>query len=134
MNKLKSKIIMLLAFIIALEISGCSKPGCTDPAATNYDPKANESDGSCKYAPPCEQNNTARVKFVNNSTSNSTYTVVWDGAVVETLYPFTESDYFTVAGGSHTLTFKISNNGSIACTPANPVIVQCQDRTFSCSN
>lgn len=33
----------------ALSISSCKKEGCTDEAATNFDDKAKENDGSCTY-------------------------------------------------------------------------------------
>lgn len=44
----------LLVSLCLLVISGgcrAQRCGCTDPAATNYDPLANINDGSCKYAP-----------------------------------------------------------------------------------
>src|SRR6185436_3662208 len=47
----KAHLLTLLALIITLGITSCSKPGCIDPAASNYDPDADESDGSCMY--PC---------------------------------------------------------------------------------
>ena len=31
---------------------GCKHPGCTDPASSAYDPKANADDGSCVYPSP----------------------------------------------------------------------------------
>ena len=115
MKNLKS---IFAIFAIAAMIASCEKEEST-PTVDN--------------TPQCEKNHTARVKFQNNSTNNKTYNIVWDGLVIETLYPFTESDYYTVAAGSHSLTFKISNNGTAACNPSNPVLVECQDRVFGCS-
>jgi hypothetical protein len=45
---------IVLAFAVAAVIigigSGCSKKkGCMDPLAANYDPKAEEEDGTCQY-------------------------------------------------------------------------------------
>lgn len=43
----------LLVSLCLLVISGGCRAqvcGCTDPVASNYDPKANTNDGSCKYA------------------------------------------------------------------------------------
>tara|TARA_B110000971_G_scaffold170536_1_gene175215 strand:+ start:1542 stop:2423 length:882 start_codon:yes stop_codon:yes gene_type:complete len=44
---LKKTFIATIAF--ALLITSCDKPGCKDPLAINYHPKANLSDGSCEY-------------------------------------------------------------------------------------
>lgn len=35
--------------ILSLLIFSCSKPGCTDPLAKNYNSYANNNDGSCTY-------------------------------------------------------------------------------------
>jgi hypothetical protein len=35
---------------------GCPVRGCTDETAINYDPAANDDDGSCIYPGPCENN------------------------------------------------------------------------------
>lgn len=41
---------LLVAFLgLGLIFSACKKEGCTDPAATNYNSKANQDDGSCVY-------------------------------------------------------------------------------------
>lgn len=40
---------LTMSFGFALSISSCKKEGCTDEAATNFDDKAKENDGSCTY-------------------------------------------------------------------------------------
>ncbi len=48
---MKRLFILLSFFAIGSVIfSGCSKEGCTDPTAENYDPDAKKDDGSCIYA------------------------------------------------------------------------------------
>jgi hypothetical protein len=116
MKPLKTIITVFIMLTMLTMISACDK-----------------SSGGDDNTRDCEKHHTAKVKFKNNSTSNSTYNVVWDGSVITTLYPFDESDYYTVAAGTHTLTFKISNTGQAACNPSSPVIAECQNRIFSCS-
>ncbi len=45
---------------VANPLTGCSSPsstnGCTDPAASNYNPSATTNDGSCTYATTCYDN------------------------------------------------------------------------------
>ena len=50
-----------LATVCFGSCSACvvSVPGCTDPAATNYDPLATTDDGSCLY--PCTDNDVTIV-------------------------------------------------------------------------
>lgn len=41
----------ILAVFSLSMLMACNREGCTDQAATNYDPKADNDDGSCNYAP-----------------------------------------------------------------------------------
>ena len=75
----------------------------------------------------------AKVTFRNNSTSSSTYTVVWDGSAITTLQPFTTSQEFEEEPGQHTLLFKKSNTGTNACSQSTPVLDEGSSRQFSCS-
>ena len=40
---------LLFASVFALSITSCTKKGCTDPTAANYDSIAEEDDGNCDY-------------------------------------------------------------------------------------
>ena len=40
---------LLFASFIALALSSCSKKGCMDPTAANYDSAAEKDDGDCDY-------------------------------------------------------------------------------------
>src|SRR6056297_2168770 len=43
---------IVLLLVTALIAVACSKEGCKDPSALNYDPDAKKDDGSCEYAEP----------------------------------------------------------------------------------
>ena len=45
--KLKNLLFVIPVFLLW----SCSKKGCTDPTATNFDSEAEKDDGSCEYAP-----------------------------------------------------------------------------------
>jgi hypothetical protein len=84
--------------------------------------------------PACQKNNTATITFENRSTSNATYTVLWDGSTWTTLAPTVKSQEYTVAASiQHTLVFRVSNTGSNACTPSTPTLAQCSSSSYWCS-
>jgi hypothetical protein len=49
MKNLKTIGLIILVGISATLFTGCKKSGCTNRDAKNYDSKAKESDGSCKF-------------------------------------------------------------------------------------
>lgn len=57
---------LALAVILGLGLSSCSKKGCIDLGATNYDSEAKKDDGSCVF--PTSQ------AIVSNITENTTWT------------------------------------------------------------
>lgn len=57
------KLIFILLAMVMIGISSCSKEGCTNTKATNYDSGADKDDGSCRYE--------AKVKFYIKSSSYS---------------------------------------------------------------
>jgi hypothetical protein len=73
----------------ALSISSCKKEGCTDETATNYDDKAKEDDGTCKY-PTTQEGEITKTGFITADerwTANNIYfldgkVVVQDGATL----------------------------------------------------
>lgn len=80
----------------------------------------------------CEKED-GMVQFRNRSVTNSTYSVVWDGYVITTLYPQEDSEEFKVLTGQHTLVFKKSNTGEVACSPSDPKITSEGVNIFTCS-
>ncbi len=49
---MKTTKLFVAAVIAAVFFTGCAREGCTDPKALNYDAKATESSGLCKYPNP----------------------------------------------------------------------------------
>jgi hypothetical protein len=63
------KTLILLAVASLTVVTSCSKEGCTDPTATNYNEKAKKDDGSCTYG-----NEGNEVIVTSNITTNTTWT------------------------------------------------------------
>lgn len=82
----------------------------------------------------CQMNNTADVAFRNNSGSNMTYQIRWDGSIIGVVNPGqTRLNRTVSAGTAHTLTFRNGNNTADACAPIAPALAQCSSTVFSCS-
>lgn len=114
------------------EIDNGTCIGCRDITATNYCSGAILNNNNCIYE--CEVNQTGRVYFINNSNSNSTYDIIWDGAKLTTITPGETSITYTITANiTHTLVFRFTNTSTDACTSSAPVIPQCQTIWYSCT-
>ena len=83
----------------------------------------------------CEKNQTGEVEFTNNSKTNKTYDIIWDGIMIATIEPGKTSKKFTYAANvPHSLVFKFTNSSSYACDESAPILTQCQENYFSCNN
>lgn len=132
-------VILTLGIFTLVAYTACTKTDKCDSISCNH---GTCSDGICNcfsgytgtYCDKrlCEANNTARVRFTNNSLTNVTYTIVWDGSTLTTVLPGQTTDYFTVAAAQHTLHFMVSN-GQEACTLSSPVLAQCMDYGYNCN-
>ena len=61
--------ISILVLIVSIALIGCKKKGCTDPAASNYNPEAQKEDPNN----PCEYgNNAPTAPIINNPINSST--------------------------------------------------------------
>ncbi len=82
----------------------------------------------------CQVNNTAKLVFRNQSNTNATYDLLWDGSKLYTIAPGSESDTLvTAAGVQHTLLFQFTNSSNNACNAATPTLAQCSNGWFSCT-
>ena len=138
--KMLIQITLTCLVITGLSITSCVKDkdnetgGCTDPSATNYNANATFNDGTCAYPLQCEVNGTGEVYFINNSNSNSTHDIIWDGVKIATVAPNQSSLVFTYSANvQHTLVFRHTNTSNDACTPSTPFLTQCERLSFSCT-
>ena len=114
----KNVCIKILVLLIILTISGCKKstPTAPDPLPIR----------------DCEKNSTAWVTFENNSNSNTTYDVIWDGVKKVTIAPGTKSPTYTVASGQHTLRYNVTNTNIIARAQVTLNLEVCSSNTYYC--
>ena len=68
MKNVNLKLSVLMLSALTLGAVSCKKEGCKDAAATNYDDKAKDDDGSCTYA--AEETS---LNVTSNITSNTTW-------------------------------------------------------------
>ncbi len=84
-RKMKTKIWTLgLVALLGLTLASCSKKGCTDEVATNYDSEAKKDDGTCEYA-----------------TSNTLNGDITEDMTLEKENPNGETIEWTLSGGVH---------------------------------
>lgn len=138
------KIVLATSIVVSGIFSAVLYTGCVDKCASVTCHNGGTcSDGKCSCPSgytgstcetrTCEANNTAQVKFQNKTGTSQTYSVVWDGSVITTLGPGSESAYFTVAAGPHTLHFMIANSTTEACTISTPNLAVCTSTAYWCT-
>ena len=125
------KNIILIAFIGVFTLGSCKKDGCTDPTATNYDPKAKNEDGSCTYPPVIPPNYVCDGIGGNNSYyplviglkrfyrtnyfgSNYDHTeeIIGDTVINGTSY-YTASAYYQMSNNTSLKFYRADTNGDI---------------------
>jgi hypothetical protein len=78
----------------------------------------------------CERNRTAEFGIANGST-RSTYDIIIDGAYAGAIGPG-QTITRTMAAGQHSVEFRFSNSTQLACSVANPNLVQCSRDGLTC--
>ncbi len=80
MNK-KYTLGFLLFLSMSVIFTACKKEGCTDITATNYDAEAEDDDGSCTYADPCDNSSFADSFSANGNTGDQDPGITADNLV-----------------------------------------------------
>ena len=107
----KSKLILILVLLIPF--LGCRKKGCTDPAASNYDPSAKKDNGSCYYLNLPTDLNVTLDNQVNSGLVNVSATAVNENFFTICFFDGDDStivnsvdgsaSYYYTDSGSHTI-------------------------------
>lgn len=145
---MKAKIYFMVTILtIIVTIASCNEEaipvqGCTNPTATNYNPDAEEDDGSCTYIPPvdtlCEGNGSSSYLplALNNSWQYSVSTGGPKTITVVGIATFNSIDYFhlthtpgtddywRVAPNGDVYDYENNTNEERLLVPANPVLNQ----------
>jgi len=142
----------------------CPYPGCTDPAALNYNAYANEDDGSCVYPEPCEGNpvqvivytgswafemdwyildGNGAIVFDNSDVYSNNYNYTYNLCLADGCYTLVLTDSFGDGWNGGVIYFNYANNEFNASIPYGNLFVQafginadeCEaDITFGCTN
>mgnify|MGYP003382188696 CR=1 FL=1 len=129
MNLMTNKALaLLLIATFGVAMPACKKTeGCTDPAATNYDPSA-DKDCCCEYAPTPTPSNTVNVNA--NITNNTTWTsskkyVLYGFVEVEAGVTLTIEPGTIITGDKDTKGTLIVNRGAVIMaegTSTDPIV------------
>ncbi len=106
MTRIRTRLLVIL--LATLPILGACKSSDDDPAPTTT------------------------VRFKNESVSNRTYDVIWDGSRIVSLDAGRESQAYTTSPGQHTLLFRFSNDGTPACSESTPNLAAGARRIYTC--
>lgn len=111
---------------------------CISLGATACGEEEGEEDIMDPPPPPppvaaCVTNNTATLIAQNQSASANNYVIVLNGANIAQLAPGDSVVTTVAAQVQHELRFNLDNQGTPACTAANPILAQCATSKFWCS-
>jgi hypothetical protein len=110
---------------VVLIALGCGGNGLVQPPSSDEPSEATE---------PCEVNNTATATFENNSATNRTFDVLWDGSRIGTVKPGRQSPPYTItAGVQHSLQFVFTNTFNEACSQLVAAVPSCTEWVFECA-
>ena len=133
---MKLSLLPVLSLFFVLIISACEDDllaGCTDSTAPNYWPTAEVDDGSCEAPAECWVNETAEMRFGNNSTTNSTHDIFLDGTKIATVAPEDTTEIFTVTANiSHWIKFHFTNTEVYACDSFPYMLLKCRSTILWC--
>ncbi len=120
LSNMSARVCTLTALSL-ISLMGCTADDVADPTPT-------------PTTLACQVNNTAKLVFRNQSNTNATYDLIWDGSKLYTIAPGSETDTLvTAAGVQHTLQFQFTNSSNSACNPSTPTLAQCYTGWFACT-
>ncbi len=85
----------LLFIVLVTLLSACSKKGCIDPIAVNYDEKAKKDDGTCVYVKGC-MDNTATNYNAAATKDDGTCTYTGNGILKISIKPTYKGSAFSL--------------------------------------
>lgn len=118
----------MILILLTVGMVSCGRDTTTAPITTT-------PTTTTPVVPDCEKNNTATVRFRNDSGTSKSYDVIWDGSrIVSDLAPGQTIQTFTQSAGPHTLLFRVAGTQTAACSQSSPNLAQCSGWTYFCAN